>query len=122
VRRLLRLMEAEKLYLEPELTLPELAAKLSVSPHHLSQVINRETNKSFFDFVNEYRVQEAKRLLGSPKHSHLSILGIALDAGFNSKSAFYTAFGKHIGMTPSEFKKQRRWAEHGATPDLPRSA
>lgn len=122
VRRLLRLMETEKSYLEAELTLPELAAKLSVSPHHLSQVINRETNKSFFDFVNEYRVQEAKRLLGSPKHGHLSILGIALDAGFNSKSAFYTAFGKHIGMTPSEFKKHRAWAEHGATPDLPRSA
>jgi AraC-like DNA-binding protein len=122
VRRLLRLMEIEKPHLEPELTLPELAAKLSVSPHHLSQVINRETNKSFFDFVNEYRVQEAKRLLGSPKHGHLSILGIALDAGFNSKSAFYTAFGKHIGMTPSEFKKHRVWAEHGATPDLPRSA
>jgi AraC-like DNA-binding protein len=121
-RRLLRLMETEKPYLEPELTLPELAARLSVSPHHLSQVINRETNKSFFDFVNEYRVQEAKRLLGSPKHGHLSIIGIALDAGFNSKSAFYTAFGKHIGMTPSEFKKQREWAEHGATLDLPRSA
>jgi AraC-like DNA-binding protein len=122
VRRLLRLMETEKPYLEPELTLPELAARLSVSPHQLSQVINRETNKSFFDFVNEYRVQEAKRLLGSPKHDHLSIFGIALDAGFNSKSAFYTAFGKHIGMTPSEFKKHRAWAEHGAAPDLPRSA
>ncbi len=122
VRQLLRLMETEKPYLEPELTLPELAARLSASPHHLSQVINREMNKSFFDFINEYRVQEAKRLLGSPKHGHLSILGIALDAGFNSKSAFYIAFGKHIGMTPSEFKKHREWAEHGATPDLPRSA
>jgi AraC-like DNA-binding protein len=65
-------------------------------------------NKSFFDFVNEYRVQEAKRLLCSPQSDHLSILGIALDAGFNSKSAFYTAFGKYAGITPSEYRKQLR--------------
>ncbi len=118
VRQLLRLMETEKPYLEPELTLPELAEKLSVFPHHLSQVINREMNKSFFDFVNEYRVQEAKRLLSSSQYGHLSILGIALDAGFNSKSAFYTAFGKYTGMTPSEFRKQWELAEHGAAPNL----
>jgi AraC-like DNA-binding protein len=105
-RQLLQLMEKMKFYIEPELTLPELADRLGVSPNDLSQVINREMKKNFFDFVNEYRVQEAKRLLSSPKYSHLSILGIALDAGFNSKSAFYTAFGKYAGMKPAEYRNQ----------------
>ncbi len=111
--QLLHLMETEKPYLEPELTLPQLADKLGVVPHQLSQVINREMNKSFFDFVNEYRIQEAKRLLSSPQCDHLSILGIALDAGFNSKSAFYIAFGKYAGITPSEYRKQLRQSGHG---------
>lgn len=107
-RQLVKVMEIKKPFLEPELNLSELSDMLSVSPHHLSQVINRELNNSFFDFVNEYRVQEAKRLLLSPESRHLSILGIALDAGFNSKSAFYSAFTKHAGITPSEFRKQSR--------------
>lgn len=115
-RQLLQVMETERPFLEPELDLPELADRLSVSPHHLSQVINREMNKSFFDFINEYRVREAKGLLSSQKSNHLSILGIALDAGFNSKSAFYTAFSKYTGMTPSEFRKRRAWAEPAAPP------
>ncbi len=105
-RQLLQLMETKKFYLEPELTLPQFADRLSVSPNDLSQVINQEMKKSFFDFVNEYRVQEAKRILNAPEYGHYSVLGIALDAGFNSKSAFYTAFGKYVGMTPSEFRKQ----------------
>ncbi len=109
-RQLLELMESKKPYLEPELTLLELADKLSESPHNISQVFNREMNKSFFDFVNEYRVREAKMLLSDPQHGHYSIFGIALDAGFNSKSAFYAAFGKHAEMTPSEFRKQQQLA------------
>jgi AraC-like DNA-binding protein len=114
-------MNSLKPYLNPELTLMELAAKLSVSPHNLSQVFNCEIKKSFFDFVNEYRVGEAKKLLSSPQYSHYSILGIALDAGFNSKSAFYTAFGKHAGMTPSEFRKRQTeaWSKREAAPNIP---
>lgn len=112
--QLRQLMEEERFFLEPELTLPQLAERLSVSTNDLSQAINREINKSFFDFVNEYRVQEAKKLLSSPKHGHLSILGIALDAGFNSKSAFYSAFSKHIGTTPSGFRKQSALLEQRA--------
>ena len=115
-QQLIDLMNSLKPYLNPELTLMELAAKLSVSPHNLSQVFNSEIKKSFFDFVNEYRVGEAKKLLSSPQYSHYSILGIALDAGFNSKSAFYTAFGKHAGMTPSEFRKRQAeaWSKREA--------
>jgi AraC-like DNA-binding protein len=109
--KVLQLLDREKLYLTPELTLSELADRLSISDNDLSQVINREMNKSFFDFINEYRVEEAKKLLSSPNYNHLSILGIALDAGFNSKSTFYNAFSKYIGMTPSVFKKQLALAE-----------
>lgn len=111
LQKLVKIMESEKLFLEPELTLPELSEKLSVLPCHLSQVINEELNKSFYDFVNEHRVRETQRLLSSSEYGHLSILGIALDAGFNSKSAFYSAFGKYTGMTPSEFRKRQAWTE-----------
>lgn len=119
-RQLIDLMDSKKPYLEPELTLMELAAKLSISPHNLSQVFNCEIKKSFFDFVNEYRVGEAKMLLSSLQYSHYSILAIALDAGFNSKSAFYTAFGKHAGTTPSEFRKlqTQAWSKQEAAPKI----
>jgi AraC-like DNA-binding protein len=110
-QRLIDLMDSMKPYLKPDLTLMELAATLSVSPHNLSQVFNCEIQKSFFDFISEYRVGEAKRLLSSPEYGHYSVLGIALDAGFNSKSAFYTAFGKHAGTTPMEFRKRQTDAQ-----------
>lgn len=106
--QLAQLMENKKPYLEMGLTLPMLSNMLNVSPHHLSQVINENLSKTFFDFVNFYRVEEAKRTLNGPESDRFSILGIAMDAGFNSKSAFYTAFKKHSGMTPSQFKQLSR--------------
>ena len=115
VERLTRLMEKEKPYLEMGLTLPMLSNMLDVSPNHLSQVINRKLNKSFFDFVNAYRVEEAKKALVSPGTNRFSILGIAMDVGFNSKSAFYTAFKKQTGMTPSQFKELAALPEAGKT-------
>ena len=102
--RLRSIMENEKPYLETGLTLPMLSHMIDVSPHHLSQVLNAKLNKTFFDFVNEYRVAEAKKALVSPEADRFSILGIAMDAGFNSKNAFYSAFKKSTGMTPSQFK------------------
>jgi AraC-like DNA-binding protein len=119
-QQLIDLMDSKKPYLEPELTLMELADRLSVSPHNLSQVFNCEIKKSFFDFVNEYRVREAKKLLSSPQYGHYSILAIALDAGFNSKSAFYTAFGKHAGTAPLEFRKRQTqaWSKQEAAPNI----
>jgi AraC-like DNA-binding protein len=116
--QLLQLMATERPFLEPELTLPQLADRLSISPHRLSQVINRKMNRSFFVLINEYRVQEAKRLLISPQHDHLSILGIALDAGFNSKTTFNTAFVKYTGTTPSKFRIQQESARQGATQNV----
>ncbi|HQI81931.1 MAG TPA: helix-turn-helix domain-containing protein [Deltaproteobacteria bacterium] len=101
---LTRLMDEQKPFLEMGLTLPVLADMLSVSTNHLSQAINMGLQKNFFDFVNSYRVREAQRLLASPEADKLSILGIGMEAGFSSKSAFYNAFRKHVGMTPSQYR------------------
>ena len=105
LKRLLDVMASEKPYTDGELTLPRLAARLSVSTHHLSQVINERLNQSFSDFVNSYRVEEAKRRLSDPAAGHYSLLAIAEDVGFNSKSSFNAAFKRQTGMTPSEFRR-----------------
>ncbi len=105
LQRLLSLMEAEKPYLNGELTLQKLAKALAVSPHHLSQTINENLNQSFIDFINAYRIEEAKRMLVDPAKKHYSILAVSEEVGFNSKSAFNAAFKKHANMTPTEFKK-----------------
>ena len=106
-RELEQHMAANKPYLNPELSLSQLAAELNLSPHHLSQVINEHFGRNFFDFVNWYRVQEVKERLTAPEFSHLSVLGIAFDAGFNSKSAFNRVFKNVEGETPTQFKKRQ---------------
>ncbi|WP_455203357.1 helix-turn-helix domain-containing protein, partial [Kaarinaea lacus] len=102
---LLHHMEQKKPYLNGELTLPQLAAELGISPHYLSQVINERLKQNFFDFVNRYRVEEVKQCLSDPTNNRGNIATLAFDAGFNSKSAFYTAFKKLTGMTPKQFKE-----------------
>ncbi|HEY4326639.1 MAG TPA: helix-turn-helix domain-containing protein [Mucilaginibacter sp.] len=97
------LMEHEQLFLDNELSLPELAKKLAVSPHDLSYLLNEGFGVNFFQFVNTYRVNEAKRLMLSDKHRHLNMLGIAYSAGFNSKTTFNTAFKKETGLSPSQY-------------------
>lgn len=111
--RLLQVMEGESPYLEPDLKLAELAERLRIQPNHLSQVINAELGKNFFDFVNRYRIEEAKRRLLDKRYAHYSILAIALDAGFNNKASFNRVFKKETGMTPSDFAKKYRAAEAG---------
>ncbi|REC50151.1 helix-turn-helix domain-containing protein [Chryseobacterium pennipullorum] len=98
------MMETQKPYLDSELNLIKLAEMVSVSTHHLSYVINTGFEKNFFQYVNEFRVDYAKILLKDP-NSKLSILGIAYESGFNSKTSFNTTFKKLTGQTPSEFKK-----------------
>lgn len=105
LKRLLELMEKEKPYTDNDLTLQKLAKTLAISPHHLSQMINEQLKQNFFDFINLYRVEEAKRMLVDPSRKHYSILAISEEVGFNSKSAFNAAFKKHTHMTPSEFRK-----------------
>lgn len=103
-KRLATLMQEEKLYTEPELSLSELADRLEVSLHEVSWLLNKEIGKNFYQYVNHFRIEEAKELLHSPGHQHLSILAIGFTAGFNSKTAFNSAFRKIVGMTPAEFR------------------
>lgn len=105
IGRLSRTMSNEKPYLNPDITLPELAKIIDIPSYQLSRVINEKFECNFFDFINGYRVTEVKRKLNDPNFSHLSILGIAFDCGFNSKSAFNRIFKKITGLTPSEYKK-----------------
>lgn len=104
MKKLLQVMEAEKPYLESELTLRALAGRLSVPYAHLSQVINEELGQNFFDFINEYRVAEVRRRLLEQKiNRNYPVLRVAFDSGFSSKSTFYQAFKKHFKMTPHQF-------------------
>lgn len=105
LKKLLHVMETEKPYMDGELTLSKLAERLSMPASHLSQTINERLKQSFSDFVNAYRVEEMKRRLLDPALSRYSILGIAEEVGFNSKSSFNAVFKKHTNMTPSEFRK-----------------
>ncbi len=102
---LLKLMEEESLYTDTELTLSGLAEKLTISPGYLSQIINDKENKNFFEFVNQYRIDAVKRKLMDSDYNQYSIMGIALESGFNSKSTFNSLFKKYTGQTPSSFKK-----------------
>ncbi len=98
-------METEKPYLEGNLVLPQLAQQLGISANYLSQIINEQLQVNFYDFVNGYRVEEAKRLMRSAGQQNTNILKVALDSGFNSKSAFYTAFKKATSMTPTQYRR-----------------
>jgi AraC-like DNA-binding protein len=103
-------MKNERPYLQSALKLRDLAHKMEISSNHLSQVINDQLGQNFFDFVNSYRVQEAKRLLKDPEYKHLTLIAVAFDAGFNSKTTFNTAFKKHTNLTPSEYQRRFRQA------------
>lgn len=101
--RLKTAMEQEKLYTEPELSLAMLAGKLDVHPNYLSQVINEKEGKSFFDYINTLRVEEFIRLAALPNSSQYTILSLAYDCGFNSKSSFNKNFKKVTGHSPSAY-------------------
>jgi ligand-binding sensor domain-containing protein/AraC-like DNA-binding protein len=105
--RLTRLMEEEKLYLNPDLTLKKLSERLHVHYNHLSQIINEHLGKSFNDYINAFRIEEAKQKLADPKEARKTVLEIAYDTGFYSKSVFNTAFKKFTGKTPSQFRKEQ---------------
>jgi AraC-like DNA-binding protein len=105
LKKLQKYMQTKKPYLDSNLTLPELANKLSLSVHHLSQVINEKLNQNFFEFINHYRVDEAKKMLVDPTRKHLTIAAIGFEAGFNSNSSFNAVFKKTTKVTPSQFRK-----------------
>jgi AraC-like DNA-binding protein len=95
----------EELYLDTDLNLGKLAHKLDITSHQLSYVINNGFNQNFYSFINKFRVEKAKNLLADKELNKYSIIGIAFESGFNSKTSFNTTFKKITGQTPSEFKK-----------------
>ncbi len=99
---LTQLMERDKLYRDEKLTLADLADELALSTHQVSELINQELEKNFSAFVNDYRIKEACELL--KKEPDRSVLDIAFEVGFGTKSSFHRAFQKHTGRTPSEFR------------------
>lgn len=109
--KLERLMRQEKAFLDNELSLPLLAQRMEISSHELSFLINEVYGENFYAFVNRYRVEEAKCLLLSQKPDQLNMLGIAYQAGFNSKTTFNTTFKKLTGLTPTEFLRSRSSAQ-----------
>lgn len=104
-KKLSDLMHNEKPFLDPQLSLKKLAEMMDISPNKLSQVINSQKDKNFFDFVNSYRIRELTELLKEDENKQYTILSLALDAGFNSKSTFNASFKKLTGLTPSEYLK-----------------
>lgn len=107
-QHLTEIMKTRKPYLEPKLSLNALADYLDISLNHLYQVINQYEEKNFYDYINEYRVEEFKKRALKPENNNFSILAIAYDSGFNSKSSFNQVFKKIVGKTPSQYLNTRK--------------
>ena len=104
---LLNYMERERPYLKRELSINDISDNLNISRHFLTEVINNHMGKNFYTLINEYRIEEVKGRLNDPKYRNLTILAIAYDSGFNSKSAFNGIFKEMTGKTPSQYMKEQ---------------
>jgi ligand-binding sensor domain-containing protein/AraC-like DNA-binding protein len=108
LHQLLKIMTEEKPFLDPELSLQKLAARMEITKEDLSQIINEQLDRNFKNFINEYRVEEAKNKLLDPKENQFVLMKIAFDVGFNSKSVFNASFKKFTGMSPSQYRKKHQ--------------
>ncbi|MEM6378417.1 MAG: helix-turn-helix domain-containing protein [Bacteroidota bacterium] len=104
--RLKQLLQEEKIYEDVNLTLDNLSEQLQISSGYLSQIIKEKEQKNFFEFINAYRVESVKAKLLNTDYSNYTIMGIALESGFNSKSTFNSVFKKFTNETPSAFKRK----------------
>ena len=100
-------MEVQKLFLKQNLNIEEFSKRINLPVKEVSAVINKHYGTNFFEFMNSYRVEEAKRLLGDSQHADMTVMDVLLHAGFNSKSAFHRFFNRLVGMSPTEFRKQQ---------------
>jgi AraC-like DNA-binding protein len=104
--RLLSCMETAKPYLDRDLTIHDLAQQTGIPRHHITQVLNEKHKKNFFTFINEFRVKEVISRFADPKNNNFTILAIAYDSGFNSKTTFNSIFKSITGKTPSDFREK----------------
>ena len=100
------LMQKEKLFLHETLSLRTLASKLQKDPNLVSYILNNFLHKSFYDYVNDFRIEEVKNKIDDPAYSHFKIVEIAYECGFNSKATFNRVFKKSTGKSPSEYKNR----------------
>lgn len=98
-------MTIEKPYLNPSLSIRSFSEEIKMNSRDISVLINQNLKQYFFDFINEYRVKEAMKILKNPSKKEFTVLEILYEVGFNSKSSFNTAFKKHTGLTPTQFRK-----------------
>ncbi|WP_375445835.1 helix-turn-helix domain-containing protein [uncultured Fibrella sp.] len=103
-RQAIREIEGGKLYRIPTLKLGDVANRLAISPHYLSRIINQQARKSFTDLINEYRVDEVKRLMADPAFIHITLEGLGQEAGFGAKSTYQASFKRLTGLTPSQYR------------------
>jgi YesN/AraC family two-component response regulator len=106
VEKLSALMRDQKTYLDCNLTLRTLANLLKLRPHLLSQILNEQLDKSFYDYINEHRVTYAKELLTANAGAAMSVLDVAFASGYNNKVSFYNAFKRYVGITPTRYREE----------------
>lgn len=100
-------MEIQKLFLKQNLNIEEFSKRIQLSVKEVSAVINKHYGTNFFEFMNSYRIEEAKRLLSDSHNADMTVMDVLLQAGFNSKSAFHRFFNRLVGMSPTEYRKQK---------------
>ncbi|WP_413701922.1 helix-turn-helix domain-containing protein [Psychromonas sp. KJ10-10] len=107
LKRLEEYTKNERPYLDANLTVDKLANQSHIPRHYLTQIFSEQLNKNFYLYINEYRVNKVKRLLNEPENNNMTLLEIAYESGFNSKSTFNSIFKKVTKMTPSQYKKNK---------------
>ncbi|GJM62945.1 hypothetical protein PEDI_34970 [Persicobacter diffluens] len=107
IHRLDQLMTEKGLYLNPELSVQQLANNMEISKAELTEVLNQHLGKNFYTYINEFRLEEVKKQLMNPKNNHLTVIALAHDSGFKSKSSFNAIFKQYTGQTPSDYRKHQ---------------
>jgi AraC-like DNA-binding protein len=107
LNKLISYVEKNKPYLERDLTIHELSAMAGIQRHHITQILNENHKRNFFTFINEYRVKEVIERFSDPRYNNYTILAIAYDSGFNSKTTFNSIFKNITGLTPSQYREQK---------------
>src|SRR5690606_1509690 len=105
ITRVHEFVRREQPFLDPDINIETMARRLSLPERTLSRILNQHFGKNFFEFINEHRIEEAKRLLADPEKKDWNMLDILAEAGFSSKSTFNAIFKKYVGQTPSQYRK-----------------